>query len=248
MTLLSIVYACSNPVEDKEKEEEERVADSIAQAEIDYEIINSYLAEKGYQDAEEGEYGLRYIVKEQGEGALPEYNDIITTDYIGMTTDDEVFDTSIEELAIELDSISWEEQWQEWEDEGHDLNNSFTRDTIYLVVSADDYDTLYVEGYSTADKLNAMAVVVSLDRRLYSGSRVYEPYAFNHSSENNSIPTGLVYGFREGLFQLTPDMANKGRGIAIFPSAIGYGDTESHFLGNEVMVFEFVVDSIRVHK
>ncbi|UCS94723.1 FKBP-type peptidyl-prolyl cis-trans isomerase [Echinicola marina] len=43
--------------------------------------------------------GVVIIVQEEGEGSRPEYGNQIYTDYVGMLTDDTVFDTNIQSVA-----------------------------------------------------------------------------------------------------------------------------------------------------
>ncbi|NQZ75865.1 MAG: FKBP-type peptidyl-prolyl cis-trans isomerase [Ekhidna sp.] len=67
---------------------------------IDNEILDKYLSDNGIT-AEKTESGLRYVIKDQGNGTLPQNGDTVLVDYLGKVLDGAYFDTSNEELAKE---------------------------------------------------------------------------------------------------------------------------------------------------
>lgn len=80
------------------KKQEER---TTKQLEIDAEILDNYLAENNI-NAQTTEKGLRYIITKEGSGPKPERGQIVEVAYTGKLLDGEVFDTSYEALAKEL--------------------------------------------------------------------------------------------------------------------------------------------------
>lgn len=77
--------------------------DPDIQLEVDSIIIADYLDEKGYENFSTTASGVRYLILEQGSGDPIDESDIVTFDYIGMLTNDSIFDTSIQAIG---DSIS----------------------------------------------------------------------------------------------------------------------------------------------
>lgn len=64
----------------------------------DYELIDQYLADNNI-DAQIAENGLRYVVKEAGNGNKPQAGDVIRVHYAGFLLDGTLFDTSIQSVA-----------------------------------------------------------------------------------------------------------------------------------------------------
>ena len=62
----------------------------------DYEKIDKYIADSSMNATIEPEYGIRYVVHEQGTGATPEPGALVTLHYHGELLDGTVFDSSVE--------------------------------------------------------------------------------------------------------------------------------------------------------
>ncbi|MGL1888540.1 MAG: FKBP-type peptidyl-prolyl cis-trans isomerase [Reichenbachiella sp.] len=225
VVFFSLLAACSDPIKDKEEEEEQAYQDSVNQGNTDAVIIEDYLESIGMTDqATEGEDGLYYVVLEEGIGAYPMINDIVSTDYIGKFTDGQIFDTSIKELALTTDSLYWV-------GEGKDIEE-------LMATTGGDLATVISD-------LNASSGVYTL----YSSTRSYNPVTYNHTAEGTGISTGFISGFRTSMHLLTPELNTNGRGASIMPSALGYGTAGSSggsIPSNTVLIFEFIVDSVRV--
>ena len=104
-----MIYACGNPVEEDEQEQEQIRQDSINQATIDTEIINDYILDNNLDqyDITVTETGLSYLTLDGGNGErYPAINDILTVDYIGSFVDGEIFDTSIKQIAEDNDIVN----------------------------------------------------------------------------------------------------------------------------------------------
>ena len=70
----------------------------------DYELIDQYLADNNIE-AQIAENGLRYVVKEAGNGTKPQAGEAIRVHYAGYLLDGTLFDTSIESVAEANDRI-----------------------------------------------------------------------------------------------------------------------------------------------
>ena len=62
-------------------------------------IIKNYLEDRGFSNFETSEEGLRYVILEEGTGESIDESDIVTFDYIGMLTNDTIFDTSVKAVG-----------------------------------------------------------------------------------------------------------------------------------------------------
>jgi FKBP-type peptidyl-prolyl cis-trans isomerase len=69
-----------------------------AQYDIDFQLIDEYLAEKGIE-AQTTESGLRYVIKEKGNGKKAKAGDLVAVHYAGFLLDGSLFDTSIKSVA-----------------------------------------------------------------------------------------------------------------------------------------------------
>ena len=104
-----MIYSCSNPLEEDEAEQERIRQDSIEQANLENELIDQYIIDNELSQYEitVTDTGLRYITLDEGPGdKFPELNDILSVDYIGSFLDNEIFDTSIYDVAEENDMVS----------------------------------------------------------------------------------------------------------------------------------------------
>lgn len=105
--LLSIFFvACSSD----DDEEEVEVDPAIAEAQLvaDIEIIDNYLDANNIS-AEIHESGMRYVIVEEGGGSRPNTRSRVTTAFVGMYLDGEVFDSS-NNFVISLASVI--QAWQ----------------------------------------------------------------------------------------------------------------------------------------
>lgn len=72
----------------------------------DLKLIDEYITEKGYTSVDTTSSRVRYVILEEGDGEIIEFNDIVSMNYVGMFLNDTVFDTSIKTVAIENDLFS----------------------------------------------------------------------------------------------------------------------------------------------
>lgn len=97
---LSIFIACSGS--DRDLDDPALItADSLRQSGIDNDSIEWYITEYGIENVITEETGIRYALTKEGNGEIPDYNDIVSVEYTGKFLDNKVFDTTIEEVAIE---------------------------------------------------------------------------------------------------------------------------------------------------
>ncbi len=83
----------------------------VDQAEIDEDIIQSYIEKKGLNAKATGS-GLHYVITKEGTGEHPSANATVKTAYKGYFTDEAVFDESDEDgLTFSLSSVI--KGWQE---------------------------------------------------------------------------------------------------------------------------------------
>ena len=76
--------------------------DSINQATIDQDTIDWYI-ENNFSNSQvvTEESGIRYLLVREGNGEVPDLNDIVSVNYTGRFLDDGVFDTTVEQTAID---------------------------------------------------------------------------------------------------------------------------------------------------
>lgn len=75
--------------------------DPDIQLNLDREVIQEYIAEKGYTTVDTTSSGVHYVILDSGDGTDIEFNDIVLINYIGKLTDGTVFDTSIPSVAVD---------------------------------------------------------------------------------------------------------------------------------------------------
>lgn len=247
-----VLASCVDPAKEKAEEEEQEFQDSLEQATIDDELIETYLANNGL-NATSGDYGIRYVVTEEGTGETPEVNDIVSVHYTGKSIDDEVFDTSIESFAITIDSASWVEEWNDSDSEYFGMGNSFLNDTLSIIyIDEDELDSLVklpLVGLETSEILATLnRTRYPLDLSLYSSTRNYNPITYNQVEDGTNLSlNSYIFGFKEGLDLLSSNLNIGAKGLIIFPSVVGYGSLELSEIiqPNSVLIFEFEVDAIR---
>lgn len=65
---------------------------------IDREIIQQYIEDNNLEGVDTTETGVRYLILEPGNGETTNISDIASIDYTGKFTDNEVFDSTIEQV------------------------------------------------------------------------------------------------------------------------------------------------------
>ncbi|PIB34083.1 hypothetical protein BFP72_00890 [Reichenbachiella sp. 5M10] len=219
---MGIVASCSNPVKDEQADIEQAYQDSLAQASIDEEIIETYLEDNGYTNVSSTEDGVRYGVVSVGDGVFAEINQIVSLDYIGKLTNGEIFDTSIKEVAIYEDSLAW------------------------VADGVDIAAAMAETGFDIETTLDSLQYYDGSVSGIYSSLKSYRPMTYNYIASGAGIPSGAIKGYREAVKYLTPEIGTGGEGMTIFPSALGYGTAElTNIPANSVLIFEFYVDNIR---
>lgn len=68
-------------------------------------LIAEYMEDKGFDNFETTEAGVRYVILEEGSGSPIDESDIVTFDYIGILTNDSIFDTSIKTIADSIRNV-----------------------------------------------------------------------------------------------------------------------------------------------
>ncbi|MEQ6119883.1 hypothetical protein [Reichenbachiella sp. MALMAid0571] len=97
---LSIFIACSGS--DRDLDDPAQItADSLRQSGIDNDSIEWYITEYGIENVITEDTGIRYALTKEGNGETPDYNDIVSVEYTGMFLNNKVFDTTIEDVAID---------------------------------------------------------------------------------------------------------------------------------------------------
>lgn len=100
--VLSMVGECLEVFENEGEvqawQQDQMIQMQEAQYTTDYDLIDQYLADNNI-DAQIAENGLRYVVKEAGNGNKPQAGDLIKVHYAGFLLDGTLFDTSIASVA-----------------------------------------------------------------------------------------------------------------------------------------------------
>ncbi len=206
--MIGIVMSCNDDLVDSFNADE--------QLEIDIEIIEDYLAENGYTDYDTLDSEIRVVILEEGTGEIIEYNDNIQYDYIGVYTDELLFDTSIGELAYNQDL-------------------EYTIDSTYQTDDNGDYE-LDDDGEKILESINYKDDYTGI----FSPSRSYEPFITTHSIEGWFIQqSGYSTGFSYGVHHVLKNTNIGGRGLVLIPSFLMYGTTGVGSIDpNTVLLFE----------
>jgi FKBP-type peptidyl-prolyl cis-trans isomerase FkpA len=80
------------------KQQKDAVVAAEKQVGIDNDLIAKYLEENGIE-ASSTESGLRYVITQEGTGAMPEASQSVKVNYSGKVLNGEFFDTSVKEVA-----------------------------------------------------------------------------------------------------------------------------------------------------
>ena len=97
---LSVFVACSSS--DRDLADPALItADSLIQSGIDNDSIEWYITEYGIENVIAEDTGIRYALTKEGNGEIPDYNDIVSVEYTGKFLNNKVFDTTIEDIAVD---------------------------------------------------------------------------------------------------------------------------------------------------
>jgi len=245
---VGFIVACSNDAAIKEEEDIQVKEDSIVQAKLDSVIIGDYISDPANSidpaNLDTTSASVVYGLLATGNGDFPEINDIVSVNYTGRFTDNTVFDTSIESLAIESDSLAWV-----------DMGVDFTADTAFV---ADD--TVVIGNQDIEQALNLLSRSSEpLPVTVFFINRVYAPLIYNYTEDGRFIPTiypatGPLLQFRIGLNLVTAQMDLGATSFLIMPSASAYGTIgtlngnrvpDDRILPNTVILFDFNMVYIR---
>ncbi|MFY0653625.1 MAG: FKBP-type peptidyl-prolyl cis-trans isomerase [Cyclobacteriaceae bacterium] len=100
---LAAIVACSSGQEALTDDPAVAREDSIAQSSMDADSIDWYIAQNSYENVITEESGVRHLILEPGSGELPEFNDIVSMHYASNFLNGKVFDTTIEQVALDND-------------------------------------------------------------------------------------------------------------------------------------------------
>jgi hypothetical protein len=196
--------------------------DSEEQLAIDIELIEAYLAEKGYTEYDTLDGDIRMVILDEGSGDPIEYNDIVSFHFIGRFLNDTIFDTTIKALALEQDVANAIDTTFQLDDNGN--------------VEIDD------EGNPVIDEVEYVQGYVPV----YSSSNSYSTLKVTHTPGDwyaeQIYSSGYINGFSPSIVFMLNNLKIQGRLIAYFPSEQAYGDTRSNLLArfrNRVLAFEF---------
>ncbi len=194
--------------------------DSEEQLAIDVELIEAYLADKGYTDYDTLDGDIRIVVLDEGSGDAIEFNDLVSFHYIGRFLNDTIFDTSIPKLAYDQDTAT-------------------ALKPIYFEL--DDFDEIVLDkyGFATIDSINYAGNYSPI----YSPLRTYSAYKTTHSPGGwaaYQALTGLITGFAPSAVFTLENVNLGGRVVAFMPSSQAYGRFGSGRIApNTVLAFEF---------
>jgi len=190
--------------------------DAEAQLAEDIEIIEQYLADKGYTEYDTLESEVRVVILDEGDGESIEYNDIIQYDYIGTFANDSLFDTSIAKLSYNQDTLT----------------------ATYLELAKDD-DELPILDVNGLQELDTVAYP-DYYLPVYSSLRTYISFITTHSQGGWFIQQeGSIQGFKDGTHQILDNVNLGGRGLMLIPSSLAYGRTGTFLIDpNIVILFE----------
>lgn len=200
---------CGQPIVDPFDPEEQYA--------IDEEIIEAYLADKGYTDYDTLDSGVRVVILDEGDGEAIEYDDNISYHYYGSFTNDTLFDASV---ALPL----------------------FQQDTSAaigdVVFETDDDDELVLD-------VNGLPRIETIEYRegyltAYNRTRVYQPSITTHTEGGWFIQTsGFIQGFKDGVHYTLENVNINGQTLLLLPSSLAYGNSpNAGVLRNQVLLFE----------
>ena len=146
--------------------------DPAIQLASDSVIIAEYMDGKGYDGYETTSAGVRYFIIKEGAGAAIDESDIVTFDFIGMLTNDSIFDTSIKTIG---DSIRNVENIPDKFSAAFSENKTYSSFTITYASSGWTINGQFVAGFSNG-------VSVTFNKMNVGGKAVI------------AIPSALGYG------------------------------------------------------
>jgi hypothetical protein len=215
-SLIALMWlmACAGP-------QFEEPFDSEEQLEKDIELIEAYLADKGYTDYDTLDNDIRALVLDEGVGEPIEPNDIISFQYVGIFLNDTIFDTSIAKLAYFQDTINA-------------VGN--------IVFEYDDDDEIVydINGFAKIDSIT----YANNYSPIYFETRAYASSKTTHTTTGwytEQVLTGTVSGYPPSVNYALFNCNIGGRALAIFPSSQAYGnvrDPNFQRFRNRVIMFE----------
>ena len=211
LLVLTIIMSCGPQFEE--------AFDADEQLAIDIELIENYLAIKGYTDYDTLDNDIRALVLDEGIGEFIEPNDIITFHYLGIFLSDTIFDTSIAEIAFEQDTTS----------RVGDIVFEYIDDVLSLdmnglpVIS----EITYKENYSP----------------IYNSTRTYSNSKTTHTQSgwftDQLLSSGYISGYAPAVNYALFNCKIGGRSLALIPSYMAYGNNPTYKdLRNKVLMFE----------
>lgn len=127
VAILAVLVACSGSDRDL-IDPAVITADSLAQSVIDNDSIDWYIEEYNIENVFTEDTGIRYALIKNGNGEVPDLNDIVSVEYVGKFLNNKVFDTTIEQVAIDegiSDSRTYIPMRFNYTLDGSGINSSF---------------------------------------------------------------------------------------------------------------------------
>ncbi|MEO9968106.1 MAG: FKBP-type peptidyl-prolyl cis-trans isomerase [Reichenbachiella sp.] len=228
------IVSCVDHAADNEAEIEQARIDSLAQAEIEVELFDDYIADAdngiNEDDVVEGDFGVRHVVWNPITSVrTPEYNELVSVHYAGQFLTNEIFDTTNPSWAQDSDSLNYVEEGISFDD--------------LLEASSKSYLELL-------DSLNSSDGAIL--NPLYDADRLYVPIVFNHTEDGSGIGNTFIIGFRIGLRDAMIKMELNSEALIMIPSAVAYGtfgtfnsDGTESIPPDTPLIFKFSLVNIR---
>lgn len=242
LSVVCIYTACSTNIETVEEVDEEQLTlDSLAQVDVDLELIEAYITSNNLSDDYvELENGVRYYVW-QPEETIKEVksHDIVSLHTSTRLMSGQLISTTILSDAITGDSI-------QWADEGLD----FSSEEIYW-----EEDTLKTSDYTTQELLEIRENSIYPLSFSFSGDFNLEPLIFGYVASGSTVDFNFSVGFRSVIEQSYEDLPIElgTRLKVIVPSASSYrlaldqlGSLVNVYVSStEPVVYDAVIANVR---
>lgn len=248
LTAFSLLYlaSCETPVDTTLEELEQARQDSIALSQADSIILDQYIEEFGLNKDEIVvlDRDVRYLV-ENPTGSTQEFkpSDLVSLHLDYKFDDGFLFYTTNEAKAVELDSLSWLDRWNDEADGGE--AQSFLSDTLFI--GASPADTVLNAGREIEDVLTDLSQTKEpLDYTRYSSGRTYIPQVVNYTTDGSGLISNWPIGLRAAMTDALPKMRMNSMVTVLCPSTVGFGVQGSGIVPpNTVVIFEISVVNIR---
>jgi hypothetical protein len=198
----------------------EEIFDADEQLAIDIELIEDYIAAKGYTDYDTLDNDLRALVLDVGAGEPIEPLDIISFHYVGIFLNDTIFDTSIKQLAYDQDLANIIDTTYQKNDDGS--------------IKLDD------EGNKLVSSINYTPGYFPI----YFSTRNYTTTKTTHTTSGwatQQALAGTVAGYPPAVNYALFNCNIGGRALVFLPSGQAYGDNRNPSFKrfrNRVLMFE----------